>query len=81
MPALAVVGQDESGAERDSHIRFLGTPSGYEFISLIQAVLLVGGGPRMLSAESRDALSRPCRSADDAAGVHDADLSALSRGP
>src|SRR3954449_9980827 len=30
VPAIAVVGQDGSGAERDSNIRFLGTPAGYE---------------------------------------------------
>jgi glutaredoxin-like protein len=52
VPAVAVVGQDESGAERDSNIRFLGAPSGYEFASLIQAVLLVGGRASTLSAES-----------------------------
>jgi glutaredoxin-like protein len=52
VPAVALVGQDASGAERDSKIRFLGAPSGYEFMSLIQAVLLVGGRPSMLSEES-----------------------------
>jgi glutaredoxin-like protein len=52
VPAVAVVGQDESGTERDSKIRFLGAPSGYEFASLIQAVLLVGGRASTLSAES-----------------------------
>ena len=52
VPAVAIVGQDEAGNERDSKIRFLGTPAGYEFMSLIQAVLLVGGRPSMLSAES-----------------------------
>jgi len=52
VPAIAIVGQDESGAERDSHIRFLGAPSGYEFMSLIQAVLLVGGRESILSGES-----------------------------
>jgi glutaredoxin-like protein len=52
VPAVAVVGQDESGTERDSKIRFLGAPSGYEFASLIQAVLLVGGRASILSAES-----------------------------
>src|SRR5436309_14502813 len=36
VPAVAVVGQDEAGQERDSHIRFLGTPAGYEFMSLVQ---------------------------------------------
>jgi len=52
VPAVALVGQDEAGQARDSKIRFLGTPAGYEFMSLIQAVLLVGGRPSMLSEES-----------------------------
>jgi len=52
VPAVAIVGQDESGQERDSKIRFLGAPAGYEFMSLVQAVLLVGGRPSMLSEES-----------------------------
>ncbi|MGE3959007.1 MAG: thioredoxin family protein [Vicinamibacterales bacterium] len=61
-PALALVTMDDTGAERDSHIRFLGTPSGYEFISLIRAILLVGGGAPMLSTEGRAriaAIDRP----------------------
>lgn len=53
VPAVAIVGRDESGTDRDSKIRFLGTPSGYEFLSLVQAVLLVGGAASMLSEESR----------------------------
>jgi glutaredoxin-like protein len=53
VPALALVTADDDGRERDSHIRFLGTPSGYEFISLIRAVLLVGGGASMLSETNR----------------------------
>ena len=57
VPALALIGQDDEGRERDSHIRFLGTPAGYEFISLVRAILLVGGGASMLSAESREKLS------------------------
>jgi glutaredoxin-like protein len=52
VPAVAIVGQTEAGEERDSKIRFLGTPAGYEFMSLIQAVLLVGGRPSILSEES-----------------------------
>jgi len=52
VPAVAIVGQSESGEERDSKIRFLGTPAGYEFMSLIQAVLLVGGRPSTLSEDS-----------------------------
>lgn len=53
VPAIAILGRSPDGTVRDSHIRFLGTPSGYEFISLIRAILLVGGGPSMLSDESR----------------------------
>lgn len=53
VPAIAIVGQDGEGQERDSRIRFLGTPAGYEFISLIRAILLVGGGDSMLSEDSR----------------------------
>jgi glutaredoxin-like protein len=52
VPAVALVGQTEAGEPRDSKIRFLGAPAGYEFMSLIQAVLLVGGRPSMLSEES-----------------------------
>ena len=50
---LALLGQDADGQPRDTRIRFLGSPSGYEFVSLVQAVLLVGGRPSMLSEESR----------------------------
>jgi len=50
-PAVAVAYEDGAGDENaastrllnDSRIRFWGTPAGYEFISLVQAVLLVGG--------------------------------------
>jgi glutaredoxin-like protein len=52
-PAIALLGEDEAGNRRDSHIRFLGAPSGYEFISMVRAILLVGGGASNLSAENR----------------------------
>lgn len=51
VPAIAVV-YDEAGERRDSRIRFLGAPAGYEFVSLIQAVLLAGGRSSNLSAPS-----------------------------
>jgi alkyl hydroperoxide reductase subunit AhpF len=57
VPAIAVVGQDASGEARDSRIRFLGAPSGYEFISLVQAVLLVGGRGSVLTEENRQRLA------------------------
>ena len=57
VPAIAIVGQDASGEARDSRIRFLGAPSGYEFISLVQAVLLVGGRGSILSEDNRQRLA------------------------
>src|SRR5712691_13413969 len=57
VPAIAIVGQDASGGARDSRIRFLGAPSGYEFISLVQAVLLVGGHGSNLTEENRQRLA------------------------
>ena len=58
VPAIAVTYVD-GDEEKDSRIRFLGTPAGYEFISLIRAVLLAGGGrPSDLSEASRDRLAR-----------------------
>lgn len=56
-PAVAVVGVDESGAGHDTRIRFVGAPSGYEFIALVQAVLLAGGRPSSLSEASLARLS------------------------
>jgi len=53
VPALALVGQDAAGNARDTRIRFLGTPSGYEFISLVQALMLAGGHASNLTPENR----------------------------
>jgi alkyl hydroperoxide reductase subunit AhpF len=52
VPALALVGAAD-GEPRDTRIRFLGTPSGYEFISLVQAVLLAGGHASNLTPANR----------------------------
>jgi alkyl hydroperoxide reductase subunit AhpF len=62
VPALALLAEDPSGAARDSRIRFLGTPGGYEFVSLVQALLLVGGHGSQLTPENRarvDAVATP----------------------
>lgn len=53
VPAVVLLGQDESGAEVDSRIRFLGMPAGYEFVSLVRAIALVGGGASELSEATR----------------------------
>jgi len=55
--ALAYERGDAPGALEDSRIRFVGAPSGYEFISLVQAIALVGGRPSALSAEQRARLA------------------------
>ena len=55
-PAIAV-SYEEDGSVKDARIRFLGTPGGYEFISLVQAVLLAGGRAPTLSEESRTRLA------------------------
>jgi alkyl hydroperoxide reductase subunit AhpF len=57
VPAVAVV-YDEAGERRDSRIRFLGAPAGYEFVSLVQAVLLAGGRGLNLSEQSLAHLAR-----------------------
>ena len=59
-PALALLYDD--GLNKDSRIRFLGTPAGYEFMSLINAVLLVGGRESSLTEGNRKkiaAVDRP----------------------
>lgn len=56
VPAIAVE-YEEAGERRDSRIRFLGAPSGYEFVSLVQAVLLAGGGASQLTPASRARLA------------------------
>ena len=53
VPALALLSQDASGQARDTRIRFLGTPAGYEFVSLVQALLLAGGHESQLTPANR----------------------------
>lgn len=65
-PAIAVTYRDappsgdQTGSDtgwKDSRIRFLGAPAGYEFISLVQAILLAGGRPSGLSDASRERIA------------------------
>jgi alkyl hydroperoxide reductase subunit AhpF len=51
-PAVALVAD---GA--DTRMRFVGTPGGYEFAALVQAVLLAGGQPSTLTDENRQRLA------------------------
>ena len=57
VPTVVVLATDESGVIQDYGIRFVGAPSGYEFISLVRAVRLAGGGGSTLSQASLDRLA------------------------
>lgn len=66
IPAIAIVRleefQNENGEartlERDYGVRFYGVPSGYEFMSLIGAILDVSSGDSQLSPQSRALLAQ-----------------------
>ena len=51
VPAIAVVGAQDYG------IRFLGIPSGYEFMSLLDAIQVVSSGDSGLQPGSRELLA------------------------
>jgi alkyl hydroperoxide reductase subunit AhpF len=51
IPAIAIL-----GAEKDHGIRLYGLPSGYEFGSLVDAIMDVSQGESALSAETKEAL-------------------------
>jgi len=52
IPAIAVLGD-----EKDYGVRFYGTPAGYEFGSLIDAILDVSAGASQLSEGTKTALA------------------------
>ena len=51
IPAIAVVG------DRDYGVRFYGIPSGYEFVSLIEAIKVVSAGQSKLSDATVETLA------------------------
>lgn len=51
IPAIAVVANGDTA--KDYGIRYFGIPSGYEFSSLIQDILMISGGDSGLSAETK----------------------------
>src|SRR5262245_43136856 len=55
--ALASAADAATGSPEDSRMRFLGIPAGYEFISLIQAILIAGGRAPNLTEASRQQLT------------------------
>lgn len=58
VPAIVLLTSSDQGQERDSRIRFLGIPAGFEFAALVRAILLVGGASSELSAASLAHLAR-----------------------
>ena len=63
VPSTAVAGTEESKAgkdegEKDFGIRFYGFPMGYEFSSLVEAILSVSKGDSGLGAASRETLKK-----------------------
>lgn len=56
IPALVLLGGGE-----DTRIRFLGAPEGYEFMSLVDAIVLAGTGDSGLSPASRAMLAEHVR--------------------
>jgi glutaredoxin-like protein len=67
VPAIAVAYEDADAGTtppplRDTRMRFLGAPAGYEFVSLVESVTIAGGRPAELSDASLAklaALTRP----------------------
>jgi alkyl hydroperoxide reductase subunit AhpF len=60
VPAIAILRGRSNGdgaGPDDSRMRFLGAPSGYEFMSLVQAILLAGGRASVLTEASRQKLA------------------------
>lgn len=56
-PGLALLRVEPGDEVTDFGVRFYGAPVGYEFTSLLDAILLVSSGDSGLSAESREALA------------------------
>jgi alkyl hydroperoxide reductase subunit AhpF len=57
-PTMVIVAVDEDGTERDYGVRFVGLTAGYEFSSLIDALLLVSSGESQLSEATRALLAQ-----------------------
>jgi alkyl hydroperoxide reductase subunit AhpF len=57
-PSVAPLAVNDDGTEWDPGIRFLGIPAGYEFSSLLEAVVLVSTGEAALADSSRERLAR-----------------------
>ncbi len=59
IPAISVMRAGTDGAaDADYGIRFYGIPSGYEFVSLLEAIKLVGSGHTSLSQATLDQLAK-----------------------
>jgi len=57
IPAIAILGTVD-GQDKDYGIRFYGIPSGYEFTSLIEAIMEVSVGETSLKPKTKEALAK-----------------------
>jgi len=57
-PSVALLAVGDDGTEWDPGIRFMGIPAGYEFSSLLEAVVLVSTGQAVLADSSREQLAQ-----------------------
>lgn len=58
IPAIVITRVKEDGKEEDRGVRFFGIPSGYEFMSLLEAIKLVGSGNLTLSPATLEELQK-----------------------
>ena len=63
--------------DEDTRMRFLGAPAGYEFMSLIEAVILAGTDDSGLTPESKALVAEHVTAPTRHPGVRHADLPAL----
>jgi glutaredoxin-like protein len=56
-PAMALAYEARDGTLVDTRMRFIGAPHGYEFISLVEAIVLAGGGTPRLTPASQSRLA------------------------
>ncbi len=58
IPAIVITRVNEDGSEEDYGLRFFGIPSGYEFMSLLEAIKLVSAGKLSLSPATLEQLNK-----------------------
>ena len=76
IPAVVLLQGDE-----DTRMRFLGAPAGYEFMSLVEAVILAGTDESGLTPDSRALVAAHVTDAAGHPGVRHADAARTAHAP